>query len=81
MGEQREPKAFDTLIGRLSDDSPRVRFFAAMALGKLGRSEAVGPLLELLRDNADKDPYLRHAAVMGLVGSGDVAALEAGGGR
>ncbi len=76
LGEAREARAFDRLIGRLSDDSPRVRFFAAMALGKLGRPEAVGPLLGMLRANADKDPYLRHAAVMGLVGSGDVAAIE-----
>ncbi len=76
MGDTRESKSLDRLIGRLEDDSPRVRFFAAMALGKLGRPEAVGPLLGLLRANADKDPYLRHAAVMGLVGSRDLAALE-----
>ena len=69
LGEVREPKAFDGLIARLDDDSPRVRLFAAIALGKLGRAEAVGPLLAMLRANGDKDPYLRHAAVMGLVGS------------
>ena len=32
------------LIALLEDTSPRVRFFAAAALGKLGRSEAIGPL-------------------------------------
>jgi quinoprotein glucose dehydrogenase len=76
MGDTQEARALDRLIGRLEDDSPRVRFFAAMALGKLGRSETVGPLLGLLRANADKDAYLRHAAVMGLVGSKDVSALK-----
>jgi quinoprotein glucose dehydrogenase len=76
MGEAREAQALRKLIGRLEDESPRVRSFAAMALGRLGRSEAVEPLLGLLRANSDKDPYLRHAAVMGLVGSRDVAALK-----
>lgn len=68
LGEGRFVAAFDKLLPRLSDDNPRVRFFAAMALGKLGRGEAIAPLIQLLRDNADADPYLRHAAVMGLVG-------------
>ncbi|MGP0062426.1 MAG: PVC-type heme-binding CxxCH protein [Isosphaeraceae bacterium] len=76
LGDIREAKALAGLIARLDDPSPRVILFAAMALGKLGRSEAVGPLLETLRRNADKDPYLRHGAVMGLVGSGDVSALK-----
>ncbi len=76
LGEIGEGKALDRLVARLADDSPRVRLFAAMALGKLGRSEAVGPLLEMLRASADKDAYLRHAAVMGLVGSGDSTALK-----
>ena len=70
VGDAKEPKSFEALVGLLDDASPRVRFFAAIALGKLGRSEAAGPLLKLLRANADNDPYLRHAGVMGLVGSG-----------
>ena len=52
----RAAGAFDRLIGLLGDASPRVRFFAAIALGKLGRSEAVGPLLAMLRANADRTP-------------------------
>ncbi len=69
-GLVKEPKSFEGLVGLLDDSSARVRFFAAMALGKLGRSDAAGPLVKLLRANADNDPYLRHALVMGLVGSG-----------
>jgi quinoprotein glucose dehydrogenase len=46
-----------------------------MALGKLSRGEAVAPLLDLLRDNADRDAYIRHAAVLGLVGVKDIDAL------
>jgi quinoprotein glucose dehydrogenase len=76
VGEVREPKSLNRLSGLLEDASSRVRFFAAIALGKLGRGEAVAPLLRMLRANADRDPFLRHAAVMGLVGSGDVTACK-----
>ena len=76
LGEAKESNAFAGLIRLLTDASPRVRLLAAMAVGKLGRSEAIGPLLAMLRANGDQDPYLRHAGVMGLVGSGDVAALK-----
>ena len=76
LGESREFAALDKLVGLLNDQSPRVRFFAALALGKMARPEAVTPLLDLLRDNADKDPYLRHAAVLGLVGVNDKPALQ-----
>ena len=77
LGDAKEPKAFDRLIGLLDDDaSPRVQFFAAIALGKLGRAGATEPLLRMLHANADRDPYLRHAGVMGLVGSGDPSAWK-----
>ena len=72
----------------LKDPSPRVRFFAALALGHHGKELNLGiklgnatipnaspSLIELLRDNNDTDAYIRHAAVMGLTGIGDVAAL------
>jgi quinoprotein glucose dehydrogenase len=74
LGEAREVEAFSGLVELLSDKSPRVRFFAAIAVGKLGRPQAAEPLLAMLRANNDSDPYLRHAGVMGLVGSGKTAA-------
>ena len=40
--------------------------------GRAGR-RSVPAVLDMLRDNADKDAYLRHAGVMALVGSGDQA--------
>ena len=61
----------------LGDSSPRVRFFAAQSLGKLGRREAVQPLINLLRTNADQDATIRHAAVHALVRIGDTDALLA----
>lgn len=65
------------------DDSPRVRFCAALAVGKLVakspalRSKVVDSVIEMLRENADKDPYLRHAGVMALVQVNSKEALDA----
>ncbi len=60
-----------------TDPDARVQAAAAVAYGKIGtpilRVTPVGeigfytPLFDLLKANNDKDPYLRHAAVMGLV--------------
>jgi quinoprotein glucose dehydrogenase len=75
LGELRA--GLHPLIARLDDPQPRVRFMAAIALGKLGKNEAFGPLVEMLRKNADADAFLRHAGVMGLAGIGDVPALAA----
>jgi quinoprotein glucose dehydrogenase len=68
LGDAREKSAFDKLVALTKPEAaPRVRFFAAYGIGKTGGAAAVPALLELLRSNADADPYLSHAAVMGLV--------------
>lgn len=65
-------------IGKLmADPDDRVKATAALAFGKIGQQplqiRPVGemgyytPLFDMLKANNDKDPYLRHAAVMGLV--------------
>jgi len=83
IGEVKPPDAgaraslATSLLPMLDDASPRVAFFAAQSLGKIGDRVGVKPLFELLRKNADQDPYLRHAAVMGLVGMNDSEALSA----
>lgn len=57
------------LIAALNDSSDRVCFFAALSLGRLGIPAAFEPLLNLALHASDgKDPYLRHAAVVGLTG-------------
>jgi quinoprotein glucose dehydrogenase len=48
---------------KLSDPSLRVRFFAANALANHGDTTALPAVLAMLRENADKDQYLRHAGV------------------
>jgi quinoprotein glucose dehydrogenase len=77
LGDGRVARAADGLLPLLADASPRVRSFAAMALGKLGRKDAVGPLFEMLRANADQDAWLRHAGVIALVWIGDADAIKA----
>src|SRR5262249_23924751 len=59
-------EAHQRLLPLLKDASPRVRFFAAQSLAPLAAPEDIGPILEMLRDNADKDAYVRHAGVMAL---------------
>ncbi|MDR3622322.1 MAG: HEAT repeat domain-containing protein [Paludisphaera borealis] len=74
LGDDRAASAGDRLVPLLADANPRVRFFAAIALGRMGRREAAGPLVEMARKDGD-DAYLRHAAVMGLIGAGDLETL------
>jgi quinoprotein glucose dehydrogenase len=77
LGDVRAAAAADKLVKLLADAEPRVKFFAAQAQGRIGSKEAVPAVLALLRGNADKDAYLRHAGVMALAGAGDVPALLA----
>ena len=69
------------LLPLLKDRSPRVRFQAAIALGKLNGYEATPELMTQLANNADKDAYMRHALVRGLVGCADTKELEAAAGH
>ncbi len=77
LGEARFGVA--KLLPLLKDPSPRVRYQAAMALGRSGLKEAVGPLLAMIRENADRDAFLRHAGVTALAGIGDAEALVSAG--
>ncbi|MCI0681695.1 MAG: c-type cytochrome [Gemmataceae bacterium] len=50
----------------LTDKSPRVRYASAMLASRLADAELAPAVAEMLRANADRDPYLRHAGVMAL---------------
>jgi quinoprotein glucose dehydrogenase len=78
LGDNRAKGAVESLIAMLKDSHPRARFYAALALGKAGEKSAVDALFSMLAENGDKDPILRHGAVMGLVGcaSADVLAAK-----
>lgn len=113
LGDGRVIDAVPELLRILKQDSVRVRFFAAMALGKIAAAQPNTPigarrgdvafppratlvpvqrsadeqarlkrgtinlsLLEMLRDNADADAYLRHAGVMALCWIGDLELVQ-----
>lgn len=59
----------------LEHESPRIRYHAAIALGKQKATHAFNEIVKLLAENGDTDPYLRHAGIMGLVGCGSVEQL------
>jgi quinoprotein glucose dehydrogenase len=71
------PDAVAPLVRLLKDADPRVRFASAIALGKLRRPEALTPILGLIRENDGQDAYLRHAGIMGMVGTADPETLAA----
>jgi HEAT repeat protein len=56
LGKIGDPKALDSLVGVLNDESlpPYVRVYAAEALGDLGDSRALEPLKNALEKSADQ---------------------------
>jgi quinoprotein glucose dehydrogenase len=69
LADEQRAAYGDALIAHLAEPSPRVKCAAAIALGKLKRPAALAGLLQLARDNDDRDPVIRHAAAMGLAGT------------
>jgi putative membrane-bound dehydrogenase-like protein len=62
----------ETLAELVFDESTRVVAFAAIALGKTGQVDDMDAIAEVLWSlEDDPDPFVRHAAVMGLAGIGD----------
>lgn len=77
-GEVKLPST-TALTKCLGDENLRVRFHAAMSLGKLKKTEAVPALFTMLKENDGKDAFLRHAGVWALANIGDTnAIIEAG---
>ena len=77
LGDNKFSSASASIIPRLASSKPRVQFFAAQALGRMGASHAVNPLLDLIKQNQDQDVYLRHAAVLALSRIGQVEPIAA----
>jgi quinoprotein glucose dehydrogenase len=77
LGDARAAGAADALIERLADRDPRVRFFAAIALGNLRHANALPAIVKLIIEDAGRDPVLRHAGVMALAGVASPEVLAA----
>ena len=66
LGDLRYAAAAANLVPLLADSAPRVRFFAAEALGRMAHKPAAPPIVAMLAANDDKDVYLRHAGSLAL---------------
>jgi quinoprotein glucose dehydrogenase len=75
LGDARAKQSFNGLTKLLSGTAARPRFFAAIALSKIGRAQAVSPVVDMLRMDENRDAYLRHAGVMALAGCAKPALL------
>lgn len=77
LGDAKYQPAYDALVKTTTDADSHVRALATLALGKLGKREAVPAILAVLKANADLDPHLRSAAVTALIACNDFDAVQA----
>lgn len=66
MGDIRFDGAYNALLQLLQDSDPRVRYFAVLSAGRYGDVRAVDRIINVIRENGERDPYLRHAGMMAL---------------
>ena len=55
------PMSNTTMSSLLKDQSPRVVFYATLLIARQGSKSFVPQMVEMLKTNQDKDPFLRHA--------------------
>lgn len=77
LGDAAYAPAYAGLVKLTGDSDSHVRALGTIALGKLRVRESVPVFFEVLKANADRDPFLRHAAVQALVTVNDFDALQA----
>ncbi len=70
-GERGDLIAANELRALLQDDVARVRYFAALSLGKLKAVESFDDVVKLLASNDNSDPAIRHAGIVYLSSLGD----------
>lgn len=76
LGDPAQAKAFESLVECLADESSRVRYHAAMSLGRIGDPAAAPYLVAMIAENDDRDRFLRHAGVVALADLGDRNTME-----
>ncbi|WP_247234734.1 HEAT repeat domain-containing protein [Telluribacter sp. SYSU D00476] len=77
IGDADIKEAGSVLVSLLTSPNPRVKFFGAQALGRIGYKDAVNPLLQMIETNNNEDVYLRHAGVTALARIGEVEPIVA----
>jgi quinoprotein glucose dehydrogenase len=75
LGQRGSPAIDAKIVSMLGDGNPRVRYFAAEALGRRKCKEGVDRIFDVLRQNNNADPHLRHACVTALANFGDADAI------
>ncbi len=71
IGDVDHEVAASSLVPLLRDSSPRVRFFAAEALGRMAYAPAFEAIVDMLDENDGDDVYLRHAGSLALARTGN----------
>jgi quinoprotein glucose dehydrogenase len=77
IGDKKYTEAGQQVIPLLTNSNPRVKFFAAQALGRIESKEAIAPLIAMIDANNDDDLYIRHAGVLALTRIGQVDPIAA----
>ncbi len=77
LGDARFKAGLHAATLLLADTNARTRMLAAIATGKLGTKEQVPALMKVIAENNDKDEYLRHGAIQGMLLIGDADAVFA----
>jgi quinoprotein glucose dehydrogenase len=75
LGDAKYGRAYEALVRLTTDSDSHTRAIGTIALSKLGRRESIPAAFALLAENADKDPYIRHAGVEALLGANDIDVL------
>ena len=79
LGHARAATAASALLPLVQDANARVRYFATIALGRMGMAhrQAMPAVVAMLAADNEADVYLRNAGVVALAGFGDRAGLAA----
>ena len=68
MAADAQAPLAEVVAGLLSDDNLRVRYYAAMSLAKIGDANCISAIADMLAENSDADPIVRHGGVMAIKG-------------
>lgn len=66
LADSKSEKSSISLGPLFGDPSARARYFAAIAAGKRGLIGSYGQICDMIVENDNRDPYLRHAGVFAL---------------
>jgi quinoprotein glucose dehydrogenase len=75
VGDLRWSNLSANLLPLLQDSEPRVQYAACLAVGRLGAEQSLTAIVDILEENDNRDPGLRHAGIMALAGIPELASI------